>query len=81
MRQIREILRLKYECGQNCGINGSTVSDCLQRAGRAALSWARDAPKGADGRGTEKAAHSVAPIPRNSMRLIPDSSGIYKMGC
>ena len=40
-----------------------------------------DAAIGADGRGTEKAAQSAAPISRNSVRLIPDFSGIYKMGC
>ena len=39
MRKIREILRLKHECGRSnreiglsCGIGSSTVSDYLQRA-------------------------------------------------
>ena len=47
MRKIREIMRLKWECG--CShraigksikvISDSTVSDCLQRAREAGLSW------------------------------------------
>jgi transposase len=46
MRKIREILRLKHECGRSnreigisCGIGSSTVSDYLQRAKTAGLNW------------------------------------------
>ena len=46
MRKIREILRLKFECGQtnrkiagSCSISRSTVADYLLRAGAAGLSW------------------------------------------
>ena len=46
MRKIREILRLKYECGRSnreigmsCGIGSSTVSDYLQRARTTGLNW------------------------------------------
>jgi hypothetical protein len=43
---MREILRLKYECGRSnreigmsCGIGSSTVSDYLQRAKTSGLNW------------------------------------------
>lgn len=46
MRQIREILRLKYQCqlsvreiGGSCGLPPSTVSDYLQRAKAAGIGW------------------------------------------
>ena len=82
MRKIREILRLKYECGrshreigQSCGIGGSTVSDYLQRAGRAALSW--PLPEGLTDAALEELLYPP-PIARNSVRLIPDFSEIHK---
>jgi transposase len=47
MRQIREVLRLKYECGlkqrlisASVGISKGSVSDYLTRASRAGLTWA-----------------------------------------
>jgi len=46
MRKIKEILRLKWECGlseqkiaQSCGVARSTVGDYLLRAGAAGLTW------------------------------------------
>jgi transposase len=46
MRKIREVLRLKWECGlknraiaRSCSISHSTVSEYLQRAKAAGLSW------------------------------------------
>ena len=46
MRKIREVLRLKWECGlgqraiaRSCGIARSTVGDYLQRAEAAGLGW------------------------------------------
>ena len=46
MRQIREVLRLKHECGlvhraiaRACGMGAGTVSDYLGRARAAGLSW------------------------------------------
>ena len=46
MRKIREVLRLKYECGcsnreigLSCNIGSSTVSDYLQRARMAGIHW------------------------------------------
>lgn len=46
MRKIREVLRLKFECGRthrqigaSCGIGVATVSDYLQRARDSGVSW------------------------------------------
>jgi transposase len=46
MRKIREVMRLKWECGcshraigKSIKVSDSTVSDCLRRARDAGLSW------------------------------------------
>ena len=46
MRKVKEVLRLRWECGlskqkiaQSCGVARSTVGDYLMRAGAAGLSW------------------------------------------
>ena len=46
MRKIREVLRLKWECGltnraiaRSCSISHSTVGEYLRRAKEAGLSW------------------------------------------
>jgi len=46
MRKIREVLRLKWECGlpnraiaRSCSISHSTVGEYIQRATAAGLSW------------------------------------------
>jgi transposase len=46
MRKVREVLRLKFECGQSnrqiarsCRIGAGTVSEYLQRARTSAVSW------------------------------------------
>ena len=46
MRKVLEVLRLKWECGlsnraisRSCGIAASTVSDYVQRAAAAGLTW------------------------------------------
>ncbi len=46
MRRLREILRLKYDCGlshraigRGCGVGAGTVSEYLQRARQAGLTW------------------------------------------
>jgi len=46
MRKIREVLRLKFECGQSnvniglsCGMGRSTVGDCLKRFANTGLTW------------------------------------------
>ena len=82
MRKIREILRLKYECGrsnreigQSCGIGSSTVSDYLQRAGIAGLNWPLST--GLTDDALEKLLYPP-PTPRNSVRFIPDFHEVYK---
>ena len=47
MRKIKEVLRLKYDCGisereiaRSCQVSRSTVADYLRRAAAAKLSWA-----------------------------------------
>ena len=51
MRKIREVLRLKFECGRthrqigaSCGMGAATVSDYLRRASAAGVAWS-DAQK------------------------------------
>ncbi len=46
MRKVKEVLRLRWECGlskqkiaQSCGMARSTVGDYLMRAEAAGLSW------------------------------------------
>jgi hypothetical protein len=46
MRKVREILRLRYECGRalreiavSCSVGAATVSDYLARAEAAGLTW------------------------------------------
>lgn len=46
MRTTREILRLKWAChrsdrqvAQSCGVERSTVADCLRRATAGGLTW------------------------------------------
>lgn len=65
MRKIREILRLKFECGQSnrtiarsCSISRSTVADYLLRASAAGLTW--PLPKELDDAGIE---HLLFPPP------------------
>jgi transposase len=55
MRKIREVLRLKYDCGQSnraiatgCSLARSTVADYLAAAARAGLGW--PLPEGMDDR-------------------------------
>jgi len=55
MRKIREVLRLKWECGltnraiaRSCSISHSTVGEYLQRAEAAGLSWPLPADLGED---------------------------------
>jgi DNA-binding transcriptional regulator LsrR (DeoR family) len=46
MRKVREVLRLHFECGCKhrqisaaCGVSPSTVTDYLERARRAGMTW------------------------------------------
>ena len=82
MRKIREILRLKYECGrsnrdigQSCGIGSSTVSEYLQRVRMAGLAW--PLPEGLSDQALEQRLFPP-PIPRDTVRLLPDFHEIHK---
>ena len=82
MRKIREILRLKYECGrsnrdigQSCGIGSSTVSEYLQRVRMAGLAW--PLPEGLSDQALEQRLFPP-PIPRDTARLLPDFHEIHK---
>ena len=82
MRKIREILRLKYELhrsnrdiGLSCGIGSSTVSDYIQRARGAGLSW--PLPEGMGDTELENLLFPP-PTPPNSSTLYPDFLHIHK---
>ena len=74
MRKIREILRLKWECGlsnrviaQSCSVSPSTVSDYVNRARAAGLVWPL-----ADDLDEEKLFRLLFPKPtRSASRTIP----------
>jgi transposase len=66
MRQIKEILRLKYEhrlsvreIARSCGLPASTVSDYLVRAQAAGLAW--PLPEGLDEQGLQERLLSASP--------------------
>jgi len=82
MRKIREILRLKYECGRSnreiglsCGIGRSTVADHLQRARKAGLSWPLS-----DTLSDTDLEHKLfpPPVPSGDSRLFPDFQEVHK---
>ena len=76
MRKISEVLRLKFELGRSnreiglsCGIGSSTVSEYIQRARSAGLSWPLP------GEMSETALEQLlfpSPPPQGSVRRIPD---------
>lgn len=70
MRKIREVMRLRWECGcshrtigKSIKVSDSTVSDCLRRAREAGLSW----PLPADLTEEELEKKLYSP-PRNAIR-------------
>lgn len=81
MRQIREILRLKYEQGLRhraiagaCGVSVGTVSEYVQRAQRAGLGW--PLPAELDDSQLEQRLFG-APEP-NRERVVPDLLTIHQ---
>jgi transposase len=81
MRKIREILRLKHECGSSnreigssCSIARSTVSDYLQRARAAGLSW--PLPGGLSDTDLEQRLFPSSG-PKVDSRFIPDFHEIH----
>lgn len=76
MRKIKEVLRLKYDCGlsareiaRSCQVSRSTVADYLMKAQAAGLSWPEAALT--DTR-IEKSLFPVKPIPSSVKRPEPD---------
>ncbi len=83
MRKIKEILRLKWECGlsqkkiaQSCGMSRSTVSDYLMRAGAAGLSW--PLPDDVTEEELERRLFSNRPGRSSVQRPMPDWPLIHK---
>ncbi len=74
MRKIREVLRLKWECGlsnravaRSCSISHSTVAEYVRRAEEAGLSWPLPSDLGED----ELLGHLFPKAPDTSSRVIP----------
>lgn len=83
MRKIKEILRLKWECGlsnqkiaQSCNIARSTVSDHLMRAGAAGISW--PLPEDLNEEDLEKRLFSPARGRSKVERPLPDWATVHK---
>ena len=81
MRQIREILRLKYEGGlghraisRSCGVGLGTVSEYVGRVRRAGLVW----PLPADLDDTALEARLFVPAAPGRERAAPDLVGIHR---
>ncbi|MBI5016601.1 MAG: IS21 family transposase [Deltaproteobacteria bacterium] len=77
MRKIREILRLKFECGlsarmiaSSCAIARSTVADCLGRLPKAGLSW--PVPDGLDDERLEALLYPPPPAPSSRVTPLPN---------
>jgi len=83
MRKIKEILRLKWECGlsnqkiaKSCGMARSTVGDYLIRAGATGLSW--PLPEGMSDSELEKRLFSSPGGRSDIERPLPDCSEVHK---
>ena len=82
MRKIKEVLRLKYDCGisereiaRSCGIARSTVADYLMKARAAGLGWPEAAAL-TDAQ-IEGRLFPVKRIPSSVKRPAPDYEYIY----
>lgn len=83
MRQIQEILRLKYqnkltirEIAGSCGLPASTVGDYLKRAEAAEISW--PLPEGMDEKQLLERLMATAPPETNRGAAVPDWAYIHK---
>ena len=83
MRKIKEVLRLKYECGlsgreiaRSCRVARSTVADYLMKAQAAGLGWP-EAAKLTDTE-IEETLFPAKPIPSSVKRPEPDYEHIYQ---
>src|SRR5687767_962198 len=82
MRQIHEILRLKYQNGlsireiaASCGLPTSTVGDYLQRAEIAGIGW--PAPEGLSEQQLIEMLMAAPPLPREPYQFLPDWPHIH----
>jgi len=82
MRQIREILRLRYEqtlsfsqIAQACGISKTATQKCIRRASEAGLSW--PLPEGMNDAGLESLLFPPA-IAISAIRKLPDFSQTHQ---
>jgi len=82
MRKIKEVLRLKYDCGlsareiaRSCQVSRSTVADYLMKAQAAGLSW----PEASTLTDTliEERLFPAKPVPSSVKRPEPDYEYIY----
>jgi transposase len=82
MRKIKEVLRLKYDCGiskreiaRSCQVSRSTVADYLRRAAAAKLSWAE--ASSLTQTQLEERLFPTEHIPSTVKRPAPDCEYIY----
>ena len=82
MRRLREILRLKYDCGLShraiasaCGVGAGTVSEYLQRARLAGLTW--PLPEDLDDAALEARFFPVTPEAAGP-RPLPDTAFLHQ---
>jgi transposase len=83
MRQLRELLRLKYETGlshraiaQACAVGLGTVTAYLQRAAAAGLQW--PLPDDLDDAALEARVFARPAVPSASDRVVPDWSALHQ---
>ena len=83
MRQIQEILRLKYqnqltirEIAGSCGLPSSTVGDYLKRAEAAGIRW--PLPEGEDAKQLLERLMAVAPPDANALAALPEWPSIHQ---
>ena len=82
MRQIREVLRLKWECGlsdrktgQSLNLSRPAVAEYVKRANAAGLTW--PLPAGVDDIALETLLFPLAPVTCDS-RPLPDYAAIHR---
>ena len=83
LRKIKEVLRLKYDCGisereisRSCQVSRSTVADYIRRAAAAKLSWAEASELSQTQ--LEERLFPTEHIPSTVKRPAPDCEYIYK---
>src|SRR3972149_11398309 len=83
MRKIKEVLRLKYDCGisergiaRSCRVSRSTVADYLRRASAAGINWAEAATLTETE--LDKRLFPAQTVPSSIPRPSPDYEYIYQ---